>query len=156
MKVDIRPDIVTVFIGALHVEINRPSFFVWRSARDNVLINAIIRDLLLYCEARERVEVRITLGENVRSGASVVVQGLELVGDRGIEKRVGNVQVSFMEFYYHDFAGVDGSAVIVGIVVIIIVSVSVTALALGEGRIGDEGWKGGEGGGGFEVVHHFS
>ena len=44
-----------------------------------------------------------------------------------------------MEFYYHDFAGVDGSAVIVGIVVIIIVSVSVTALALGEGRVSDEG-----------------
>ena len=72
-KVDIRPDIVTVFIGALHVEINRHSYIVWSSARDNVLINAIIRDLLLYSEARERVEVRITLGENVRSGASVVV-----------------------------------------------------------------------------------
>ena len=93
--------------------------------------------MLLYCEARERVEVRITLGENVRSGASVVVQGLELVGDRGIEKRVGNVQVSFMEFYYHDFAGFDGIA---GIVVIVgIISVSVTALALGEGRVSDEG-----------------
>ena len=59
-----------------------------------------------------------------------------------------------MEFYYHDFAGFDGIA---GIVVIVgIISVSVTALALGEGRVSDEGWKGGEGGGGFEVVHHFS
>ena len=98
--------------------------------------------MLQYSEARERVEVRITLGENARPGAIVVVQGLELVGDRGIEKRVGNVQVSFMEFYYHDFAGVDGIDgidVIVGIVVIIIVSVSVTALALGEGRVSDEG-----------------
>ena len=115
--------------------------------------------MLQYSEARERVEVWITLGENARPGAIVVVQGLELVGDRGTEKRVANAYVSFMEFYYHDFAGVDGIDgidVIVGIVVIIIVSVSVTTLALGEGRVSNEGWKGGEGGGGFEVVHHFS
>ena len=98
------------------------------------------------------VEARITHGlvSKVRTGASVVVEGLELVSDRFIENQVHVGIVSIPEFQYDDII------CIAGIVAIIPISVvSSTALATGEGRVSDEGWKGGEGGG-FKVVHHFS
>ena len=144
-KVEQRVDKIFVFIIALQIDPNGFSYFVWSSARENVLINAFIRDLLLYIEVIKLVVVRKSVVENPQIGARVVLEWLELVGDRAIEKHA--VRVSIIEFKYDDIAG---SAVIV-----VIIPISVASLALGEDRVSDEGWKGGEGGG-FEVVHHFS
>ena len=71
-------------------------------------------------------------GKNVRISASVVVEVLELVGDRAreIENHAG--RVSIIEFYYGDIAG------IVAIILTISFAAS-TALASGEGRVSDEG-----------------
>ena len=162
-KVKHRVDQTSVFIGALQIDLNEFSINVWTSARENVLIDVFIRDLLLYSEVVKLVVVRIRVVDNPRIGARVVLEWLELVGDRiwAIEKHA--VRVSITEFYYDDIAG---SAVIVVIIPISVassvassvaasVAASVASLVLGEDRVSDEGWKGGEGGG-FEVVHHFS
>ena len=156
-KVEHRVDKISVFIGARQIDLNEFSINVWTSARENVLIDVFIRDLLLYIEVIKLVVVRIREVDNPRIGARVVLEWLELVGDRAIEKHA--VRVSITEFYYDDIAG---STVIVVIIPISVassvassVAASVASLVLGEDRVSDEGWKGGEGGG-FEVVHHFS
>ena len=78
-KVDLRVEKISVFIGAFLVEFSCECYSVGLKTRECVLISAFIRDLLQHtvvsCTKPKCVEVRITLSENVRTGASVVFQG---------------------------------------------------------------------------------
>jgi len=63
------------------------------------------------------VEARIThnLVFKVRTGASIVFEGLELVGDRFIESQVNAGIIPIIELNYNDIAGI---AIIAGIAVL--------------------------------------
>jgi hypothetical protein len=84
------------------VELNGFSYFVYRKASENELLIAEKRTLLLYNEVFKLVETRISLSVNVRLFAIVVVQILELVGDRVIDIERHTLFVSIIVFYYDD------------------------------------------------------
>ena len=84
------------------VELNGFSYSVYRKASENELLIAEKRTLLLYNEFFKLVETRITLSVNVRLFAIVVVQILELVGDRVIDSERHTLFVSIIVFYYDD------------------------------------------------------
>jgi len=116
-KDDLRVDKISVCIGALLRDRSVICYSICLSAGENDLLNAFIRDLLQCIVANKLVEARIITHteSKVRTGASVVVEGLELVGDRFIESQVNVAIVSIPEFYYNDIASIAVIAVIAGI-----------------------------------------